>query len=453
MATISQIISGSITKSSLSVTQAGFGTPLILAYGAPAALTDSYYVYSSLAAMVTASWQTDHPAYMKAAKIFGQNPKVTEIVVGIGSNDPTRILELVPIVQNDHDYTITINGTEFEITSDATATQKEIVDAMTVEIEAGSEPVTATDDDLTLTLTSDVAGDWFSALMVDGDWSTIVDDTADVDTSADMTAIKAAADNGNQDFYVIIPTYQSDAILTVLNTWVSSEAILLAFDTTGAGAIASPTSGITATLSAASSTRSIPFYHEDEPVGLAHGESHLAAGSVGKLLPYDAGKATWMFKTVSGVLPNVLTDTEKSRLASDNVNWYETVAGVSMINGGTLAAGGGGTVASGEYIDIVQGMDWLLARTGEALFAKLAAVLKVPFTEDGKSQLEQAIGGVMELAVEKTILVDGSYLITIPDADDVSAADKENRLWSDIVITGTLQGAVHRVPFAITVSL
>lgn len=444
--TIAEFVTVSITKESASVTQQGFGNALILAYNPPGAVTDLYAVYASLAEMVTDSWDTDHPAYKKAAKMFSQNPKVAQVIIGIGTREPTRVLQLTPTVANAHTYTTTINGTAFTYLSDASATAQEIVEGLTAAINAGSEPVTASEDNAVLTLTADVAGAWFTLTTGDDDFSGIVDATVDVDVAADMDDILDAMNTAGVDFYVVIPTYQSDAILEALADWVEAQYFIMFYDTDQGNNIISTPTGIMATLSAGEYMRALGFYSDVD-------ESGTAAGLAGKLLPYEPGETTAMFKTLATVQPIVISSTVKGRLAAQNANWYETIGGVNVVNGGTMAGGGGGTMASGEYLDIVMGMDWLHARIGEAVYGLLASTLKVPFTDEGIAQIESVVGGVLEQAVDQGILVDGSWTITAPLAADVSQTDKDNRVLPDFTFTATLQGAIHRVPVVGTVSL
>lgn len=66
-----------------------------------------------------------------------------------------RDVKVTPIAQNTTTYTITINGTPFAFVSDADATVAEITAGLTAAINAGAEPVSATDNSTDL----DIVGD------------------------------------------------------------------------------------------------------------------------------------------------------------------------------------------------------------------------------------------------------------------------------------------------------
>lgn len=74
------------------------------------------------------------------------------------STDLTRArdVKVTPIAQNTTTYTVTINGTDFAFVSDASATIAEITAGLKVVIDAGSEPVSTTDNSTDL----DIVGDF-----------------------------------------------------------------------------------------------------------------------------------------------------------------------------------------------------------------------------------------------------------------------------------------------------
>ena len=57
--------------------------------------------------------------------------------------------------------------------------------------------------------------------------------------------------------------------------------------------------------------------------------------------------------------------TQRGYLNNDNMNFYVTLAGRNVVLGTQTALPGGGCVASGEWIDIIHGTDWLKTRDSE----------------------------------------------------------------------------------------
>ena len=157
----------------------------------------------------------------------------------------------------------------------------------------------------------------------------------------------------------------------------------------------------------------------------------------GGQLPKQPGSITWWGKTLIGITPDVLTTTAINNVKGKNGNVYETIAGVSMMHNGV--------VASGEYIDIIRGVDWIHARISENVFSLLANADKVPFTDAGVGSIMTEIRAVLDTAVENGILVKDTIIVSAPLVADVSTANKANRLLPDVTFSGTLAGAIHKV--------
>lgn len=72
---------------------------------------------------------------------------------------------------------------------------------------------------------------------------------------------------------------------------------------------------------------------------------------MGHRFPYVPGSSTWQFKTLTGVPVDSLTATQKTTLKSKNINYYVSLAGISVTQGGAKTA-------KGEYIDVIHFLDW-----------------------------------------------------------------------------------------------
>ena len=113
-----------------------------------------------------------------------------------------------------------------------------------------------------------------------------------------------------------------------------------------------------------------------------------------------------------------------------------------------------GTVASGEYIDVVRGRDWLSTRLAEDVFGLFASLEKVPFTDQGIALVETAVRGVLQEGVNAGLLSSNpAPVVTVPKAADVSALNKASRMLPDVNFTATLSGAIHKAEINGTISV
>ncbi len=170
------------------------------------------------------------------------------------------------------------------------------------------------------------------------------------------------------------------------------------------------------------------------------------AAWVGARLPYDPGSATWKFTNLVGITPDQLTPAEVAALVTKHCNAYVTVAGNDM----TLE----GMMGSGLFIDLIIGIDWLQARMEERVFSRLVNLPKIPFTDAGIAQILAQVHAVLRLAVSKSVLADDPEpTATAPKATDVDPNDRANRLLPDVVFTGRMAGAIHKVIIQGTVTV
>jgi hypothetical protein len=100
-----------------------------------------------------------------------------------------------------------------------------------------------------------------------------------------------------------------------------------------------------------------------------------------------------------------------------------------------------GQVASGEYIDVIHGMDWLKARIQNLVFTALVNVDKVPFTDGGVQMVVSPLKAALEEGKQNGVLA--SYEVAFPAVADVSVTDKGRRFLPDVNFTGVLAGAIH----------
>lgn len=193
----------------------------------------------------------------------------------------------------------------------------------------------------------------------------------------------------------------------------------------------------------------------------------IDAAISGKMLPLDAGSRTWDIQNLAGVIVDgrgastatVLTDTEKGFLADKNGNWFAEIAGVNVTSG--PKPGGGGKLASGRYIDVQRGADWLEANLQADLFQLMVNEGgNLGYDAIGFQKVESTIAARLDDGLDKEFLTPftsgqfagQNYNIAMPNLADIPQADKTNRLLSGIEISAQIRGKIHNIEATVTLS-
>lgn len=428
---LEQIITVNITRQTTAASRAGFGTMLIL--GAHAVFSERTRTYTSAADMLTDGFESTDPEYLAAAAAFSQNPKPTQVKIGRRQVDVVGIS--VDTVIDSTDYTVTIDGTPFVFASGVGATAISIAAGLVALIDADAS-YTATDDlDGTFTVSHATAGTGF-AVAVDANMS-IEKPLATVDTVAvDLAAVK----NIDDDWYALVLTSHVQADVEAAAAWIETERKIFGTSSSDADILDSAsTADIAYVLNAAAYDRTFVLYSASEA-------NYPEAAWLGKQLPTDPGSTTWAYKTLSGVTYDALTTTQSTNARNKKCNTYESIGGVSITREGQMV--------SGEYIDIMRGVDWLQTRMTERIYTRLVNLPKVPFTDPGVAIIETDIRAQLDDGVSAGFLATSpAYTVSVPLVANVSTTDKANRLLPDITFEATLAGAIHKTTINGVVSL
>lgn len=174
-----------------------------------------------------------------------------------------------------------------------------------------------------------------------------------------------------------------------------------------------------------------------ESVGVvAQRDQYPDMATLGRLLPTDPGAATWSFKTLAGVTADVHSTNQRANLRAKFVNYYSAVAGRNITRWGTVAAG--------EYVDVIVFIDWLHARLSEELYTILVNNDKLPYTDAGIAAVEAAVRRVLQQGID----VGGIATInsvTVPKAIDTAVADRAARVLRGVRFNARLAGAIHEI--------
>lgn len=177
--------------------------------------------------------------------------------------------------------------------------------------------------------------------------------------------------------------------------------------------------------------------------GLA-ANTYPEAAWTGKMFSKDAGSSTWAYKNLSGATSDKLTSANVAGLQTNNCNFYVSFGGVDSTFDGKTSVG--------EFIDIVQGSDWLTANMQAKIANAFLNADKIPMTNQGIGILENMVRASLNEASERNIIDQQSIKVTVPD---VLAVTPEDRLARKINISfeARLSGAIHIVGIKGTVSV
>ena len=111
-------------------------------------------------------------------------------------------------------------------------------------------------------------------------------------------------------------------------------------------------------------------------------------------------------------------------------------------------------MASGEFIDVIIGVDFIHARMQESIYSRLVNLKKVPYTNQGVDIIVNGMEGVLTRAVNQGILAaDPAPTVTKPNVREIPFNDRALRQLPDLFFNGVLAGAIHRVLIRGTVTV
>lgn len=383
--------------------------------------------------------------------LFTINNKVvgTPFTLSTSSNisSPTKAKVSITQVLPNSTYAVRLNGIEFAYTTPRDIqTSNQIVDKLVDMINnpLNQNPplpqvqVNATDNnDGTFTLTAINPLIPFSVVVSSGimfaEWGISINTlVASYPVATDLDQIFIA----DRNWYGLISTDHSQATILAIAAWAQSHVVLFGSSSNQGAIINIPagedTTSLAALLLQQNYTRTFLMYHQDA------GFDYPEAAWMGRVLPLEPGSETWAFKGLNSVSYSDLTTTQSNNAHNKNTNTYEFVGGVGITYPGK--------VVSGEWIDVIRGIDWLTARIKEAVFSLFVNNNKVPYTDAGIATIQAAIMGVLNIAVGNGLLTnDPAPIVRVPLARDVPAVDKNNRILRNVTFEATLQGAIHQV--------
>ena len=264
-------------------------------------------------------------------------------------------------------------------------------------------------------------------------------DSGDSTWAAAMAAIQA--ENDSWYTFVVEPTAQltADVEIEEVGTWVLTQK-KIGFVQSSTAAIYDPASTTDVLYNLRANGRMALMYRGDTRLGECTPAAWLGEG-----LPWPIGSSQWAYKTLAGSTADNLTSGQKTAIHGKNGNTYTTLGGVDVTERGK--------VTSGEWLDVVFGLDWLEANLQEEIYSALVNTRKISYDDAGILVIAGIVQKVLESAGRNGVLQLSSISVSTPKYADISTADKQARKLPNVTFRALLQGAILTTEIRGTVSL
>lgn len=419
MAEIDNIIQITISRESAAVATASFNIPLILASFTN--FSERARTYTDMDAVAEDFNSTDK-AYILAQKEFGQSAvgaTPPSVVIGRRQVDSTTF---TPVVADATDYTVTVNGTPYTITSGTGATATAIVTALKAAI--GTPTGITLSGTATLTVAPTTQG---SPWSVSASTNLTAANLASTESMADaLDAISVV----NSVWYAVVSDTHVQAEVVALSDAVASRRKIFGTSSQDPTVITTGTTDVAAVLSAKSASRTYGVYLPTADT------EYPEAAWMGAQLPYTPGSNDWDFKRLSGVTVSSLSDTARVNLRAKNMNMYTAVGGLNVMQDGNMF--------DGTPIDEIIGTDWLYARLQEQIYFRLVNTLKIPMTNAGLVIIENEIRSVLSQAEANGLIARG-WSVSVPDVSEIPVTLRAARTAGVFQFRARLAGSIRKV--------
>lgn len=429
MGSLSDIANVQIALNTTAVRRADFGTPLI---ASPlASFTSRVRVYDKedstnpdnlpqavLTALSDAFAQIPHPRFVKVGRL-----SIDKAVI-----QPS-------IVTNTAVYSLKIDATLVSFTSSASATAANISTGVAAAINTAALGVTATAVGGTVEIVFSGAVKAITT-FTKLEWGTITPSAVGGIMATDLGAINQE----DSEWYSLQITERTKTRILAAADWVEANEKLFITASADSDIL---TAGIdtdtVGALKAAGYFRTAAMYHTKAS------SEYPDVAWASRVLTIKAGGETWAHKRLNSVSPDKLTATDVQTIFAKNGNVYQYYhTNVALTNNGT--------VAGGEWIDIIRFRDYLkdLIQTNVVMF--MIKKDKVPYTDQGLQAIGnviraslrtgQQVGGIAPDEIDADGNVVPGFNLTIPLSSEVDDVTKASRV-AYFTFNARLAGAIH----------
>lgn len=440
MSNLDSIIQVVITSDGRGVSRKSFGIPF--AIGRHDNFTEEvreYTLSTAITDMVTDGFTASDPLYRAVRSLASSTPKPQKVLVGRLLNSFTHIFTLevkTGVVEEGKVFVFNLISpagvtTAISYTAVALDTENDVATAIAALINAVTDITVPVPGAAILTATADNVDEMWLITglnILNWDYADVTVDTSLATELAGLTAI-------NSTWYgLILADPPSNARNTALAASIETQERIFGAVThdTAVGDGAS-TTDFMFLANAAQYFRTYSIYSGDQA-------SHAAAAWMGNRFPIDPGASTWSYQVLSGTLVDSLPAGFVTAIKAKKGNYYITIADAPVTREGRMA--------SGEWIDVIRGRDWLKVRLQERLIGLLINAPKIPFTNAGAAQVEAQVKAQMTEGIAQTYLSDdedATPIVTVPLVSTVSPQNKINRILPNVTFEATLAGAIHEM--------
>lgn len=423
MTVLTDIIQVQISRETQAVSRAAFNIPLFIAEHT--AFAERSRVYTSLAG-VAEDFNASDAAYIAATKYFGQEVIPSRIV--IGRKQINSVTGSILNVQNNTNYSLTINDVTVTVNSGASATDDAIVTALVTAVEAesaitGVNVVDNEDGSFTASVATPGAN-W----SIKGSLNVVI--VADESTEEWADALSAVEASNNEWIALNVATKDESDILSIAAAIEAREKVFIT-STSAANVKTASEECLASQLKSLGYQKTAVYWKADAA-------SYPECAITGYLIQANPGSNTWAYKTLTGVATDRLSATESTNLKNKNVNTYESIGGVNSTTGGKMAGG--------EFIDVMLGVLWLTARMRERIWFRMVNTSKIAYTNAGIAIIEAEVRAQLAEGVRNNFLADApAPVVSVPDALNVDPNLRATRTLEDLRFEARLAGAIHFV--------
>lgn len=446
MSAIDTLIKINISLQTSAVPRASFSIPLIIGSSMTGWNTDRIRSYTDPADMLSDGFTSSSPEYIYAQELMEQAQSPAIFYVGRRTAAVKQVDNVAIVTATAaHQYKVTIDGVDYSYTAAGGDTQSDIATALRSAINADSNcAAAATGSGANVVLTAKVFGAGFSTSINADSLMALTHPTPNNGIQDDINAIIAA----NNDWYGIVLCSNADYDLNQMAALVETLKKICFAVSNDNDIPTSVTTDIFSVMKGKGYNRTVPMY---SPGSYNKG---IDAAWMGGQLPATPGSNNWAYKTLVGISPDAISDNQRSiligtpiaQIKGKNVNVYTTVGGKAITQMGTAA--------SGQFIDITIGRDWLESTLQANIYDQLAQLAKIPYTDKGTGILISAVKAAIDQGVTNGLIDGDSPIeITAPAVLDVPASQRANRVAPTISFSCRLQGAFNAVDVEGTVTV